>query len=349
MTDPARDSEGSFAACRCDDPAAARYKVASVADRRRRSDDRVRRTTDDHEHGSYHRVDNRGYSQVKRVRRNTSDLALDSTRSLINGHEPAADQRNDLIRQPAHRDALSIDDEPMYFGNPVNGWTHSSAGRVCASHYEIGADSVTRHIQNQISQRGFRPCVASPANRRSVQVLRREQTGDGRIEKGCLLCTSRAVETAGVGQYYGYDTEGIRLYSSSAAAKRRTVDGGGGPGPGQQHHRECCHEKFAFHCDLLWCPSEICRNREPAAEEPGHRSGWANSDFPSEDGSSVRTHSIFELVVQPHSLQITHHRDVTLMPIMEALCHLDLHGACNGRALGYEAFSSRLGSFFLPV
>ena len=53
--------------------------------------------------------------------------------------------------------------------------------------------------------------------------------------------------------------------------------------------------------------------------------------------------------MQPHSLQITHHRDVTLMPIMEALCHLDLHGACNGRALGYEAFSSRLGSFFLPV
>ena len=83
-------------------------------------------------------------------------------------------------------------------------------------------------------------------------------------------------------------------------------------------------------------------------EEPGHRHGWANSDFPSEDGSSVRTHSIFELVVQPHSLQITHHRDVTLMPIMEALCHLDLHGACNGRALGYEAFSSRLGSFFPP-
>src|SRR5436309_4847695 len=139
MTDAARDGEGSFAARRCDDPATARDEVASVGDRRR-SDDQVR-TTDDDEHGGYHRVDNRGYSQVKRIRRNTSDLALDSTRSLINGHEPAPDQRNDLIRQPAHRDALSIDDEPMYFGNPVNGWTHSSAGRVCASHYEIGADS----------------------------------------------------------------------------------------------------------------------------------------------------------------------------------------------------------------
>src|SRR3989442_608450 len=220
MTDPARDTEGSFAACRCDDPAAASYEVASVADRRRRFDERVWRTTDDHEHGGYHRVDNRGYSQVKCVRRNASDLALDSTRPLIDGHEPAPHQRNDLIRQPAHRDGLSIDDEPMYFGNPVNGWTHSSAGRVCASHYEIGADSVTRHIQNQISQRGLRLCVASPANRRSVQVLRREQTGDGRIEKGCLLCASRAVEIAGVGQYHRYDTEDVRLNSSSPAAKR---------------------------------------------------------------------------------------------------------------------------------
>src|SRR5882672_8538611 len=222
MTDPARDSEGSFAARRCDDPAAARYEVASVADRRRRSDDRVRRTTDDHEHGGYHRVDNRGYSQVKRVRRNASDLALDSTRPLINRHEAAAEQRNGLIREPAHRDALSIDYESMYFGNPVNSWTHTSAVRLCASHYEISADGIARHIQNQLGQRGLRLCVASPANRGSVQVLPREQTGDGRIEKGCLLCTSRAVETAGVGQYYGYDTEGIRLYSSSAAAKRRT-------------------------------------------------------------------------------------------------------------------------------
>src|SRR5882724_9589100 len=172
MTDAAGDAEGSFAARGCDDPATARDEVASVAERRRRSDERVRRPTDDHEHGGYHGVDNRGYSQVKCIRRDTSDLALGSTRALINGHEPAPDQRNHLIRQPAHRDALSIDDESMYFGNPVNGWTHSSAGRVCASHYEIGADSVTRHIQNQISQRGLRPCVASPANRRSVQVLR---------------------------------------------------------------------------------------------------------------------------------------------------------------------------------
>ena len=92
MTDPARDTEGSFTARRCDDPAAASDEVASVGEGRRRLDDRVWRTTDDHEHGGYHRVDNRGYSQVKRVRRNTSDLALDSTRALINGHEPAPDQ-----------------------------------------------------------------------------------------------------------------------------------------------------------------------------------------------------------------------------------------------------------------
>src|SRR5882762_4732524 len=147
MTNAAGDGEGSFAARGCDDPAAASDEVASVADRRRRSDSQVP-TTDDHKHGGYHRVDDPGYVQVKRVRRNTSDLALDSTRSLINGHEPAADQRNDLIRQPAHRDALSIDDESMYFGNPVNSWTHTSAVRLCASHYEISADGVARHIQN---------------------------------------------------------------------------------------------------------------------------------------------------------------------------------------------------------
>ena len=52
--------------------------------------------------------------------------------------------------------------------------------------------------------------------------------------------------------------------------------------------------------------------------------------------------------MQPHLLQIIHHRGVTSMPFMETLCHLDLHGPCNGWALGYEGFSSRLGSFFPP-
>ena len=39
MTDAAGDTEGSFAARRCDDPAAAGYEVASVTDGGRRSED----------------------------------------------------------------------------------------------------------------------------------------------------------------------------------------------------------------------------------------------------------------------------------------------------------------------
>src|SRR6266403_180115 len=114
MTDAAGDTEGSFAARRCDDPAAAGYEVASVTDGGRRSEDRVRRGADDHERSGDNRIDDRGHSQVKRVHGDARDLALDRTHLLINGHEPATEQRNGLVRQPAYRDAQSIDCESMY-------------------------------------------------------------------------------------------------------------------------------------------------------------------------------------------------------------------------------------------